>query len=162
MRQRGSAVETLQEHKELFAPVKQKEVNSFVKAQAVCRALDEKELREAFGSNRIMRARWVLTWKLTPPENLSTAREEEKSSPTTTTYTKEGDRKAKARIVLLGYEHPDLLRPEFRTASPVCSTLGRNLLYTLTCVYDWEMQGLDLAPAFLQTQPTAADQDLWT
>ena len=46
------------EHKELFARAKQKEVNSFVKAQAVRKALDEKELREAFGSNRIMRARW--------------------------------------------------------------------------------------------------------
>ena len=149
------------EHKELFARAKRKEVNSFVKAQAVRKALDEK-LREAFGSNRIMRARWVLTWKLTPPEDLASAREEAKSSPATTTYTKEGDKKAKARIVLLGYEHPDLLRPEFRTASPVCSTLGRNLLYTLTCVHGWEMQGLDLATAFLQTQPTAADQDLWT
>ena len=58
------------EHKELFARAKRKEVNSFVKAQAVRKALDEKELREAFGSNRIMRARWVLTWKLTPPEDL--------------------------------------------------------------------------------------------
>ena len=64
--------------------------------------------------------------------------------------------------MLLGYEHPDLLRPEFKTASPVQSGLGRNLLYTMACTHGWELEGLDLATAFLQTQPTEADQNLWT
>ena len=64
--------------------------------------------------------------------------------------------------MLLGYEHPDLLQPEFKTASPVQSSLGRNLLYMMACTHNWTLEGLYLAMAFLQTQPTEADQNLWT
>ena len=149
------------EHRELFSRAKSKEVSSFIKSEAVRKALDNKEVSEAFDSGRIMRARWVLTWKPTPPEDLQEAQAEAKSNAKST-YTKDGQRKAKARIVLLGYEHPDLLRPEFKTSSPVQSGLGRNLLYTMACTHGWELEGLDLATAFLQTQPTEADQDLWT
>ena len=149
------------ELRELFNRAKSKEVSSFIKAEAVRKALNDEEVRKAFGSGRIMRARWVLTWKLTPPEDIEEAKREaatNKKSP----YTKDGLRKAKARIVLLGYERPDLLRPEFKTASPVQSHLGRNLLYLMACVHNWPLEGLDLATAFLQTQPTEADQNLWT
>ena len=79
------------ELRELFNRAKSKEVSSFIKAEAV---------RRRVGSGRIMRARWVLTWKLTPPEDIEEAKREaaiNKKSP----YTKDGLRKAKARIVLL-------------------------------------------------------------
>ena len=52
--------------KEVFNRAKTKEVSSF-KAAAVRKALNSEEVREAFGQGRIMRARWVLTWKPTPP-----------------------------------------------------------------------------------------------
>ena len=32
----------------------------------------------------------------------------------------------------------------------------------MTCRRGWELEGLDLATAFLQTQPTDADAQLWT
>ena len=147
--------------KELFNRAKTKEVSSFIKAAAVHKALNSEEVREAFGQGRIMRARWVLTWKPTPPEDIKEAKEEAVAN-VKSTYTKDGLRKAKARVVLLGYEHPDLLRPEFKTASPAQSSLGRNLLYMMACTHNWALEGLDLATAFLQTQPTEADQNLWT
>ena len=89
--------------KELFNRAKTKEVSSFIKAAAVRKALHSEEVREAFGQGRIMRARWVLIWKPTPPEDIKEAKEEAVSN-VKSTYTKDGLRKAKARIVLLGYE----------------------------------------------------------
>ncbi|CAE7826829.1 GIP [Symbiodinium sp. CCMP2456] len=74
----------------------------------------------------------------------------------------DGMRKAKARIVLLGFQHPNLLDPSFKTASPVQSSLGRNLLYLMAAQHQWTLEGLDLATAFLQTLPTEADKELWT
>ena len=40
--------------------------------------------------------------------------------------------------------------------------VGRNLLYLLATHHQWQIHGLDLATAFLQTQPTEADQEIWT
>ena len=48
-----------------------------------------------------------------------------------TLYTKDGKRKAKARVVLLGFEHSSWLDPNFKTSSPAQSTLDRNLLYVM-------------------------------
>ena len=62
----GSEVQLtrLNEHdKQLFHRAKLKEVDSFLKNQAVRKALNDKELAEAYGANRIIKARWVLTWK---------------------------------------------------------------------------------------------------
>ena len=47
----------------LFQRAKMKEVNSFPKNGAVRKCLDDVEIREAYGSGRILKARWVLTWK---------------------------------------------------------------------------------------------------
>ena len=62
------------ELRELFNRAKSKEVSSFIKAEAVRKALSDEEVRKAFGSGPIMRARWVLTWKLTPPEDRPSAK----------------------------------------------------------------------------------------
>ena len=40
--------------------------------------------------------------------------------------------------------------------------MGRNLLYLMSVQHQWPLEGLDLATAFLQTQPTEADRNLWT
>ena len=66
--------------------------------------------RIALGSGRIIRARWVLTWKLIPPEDLADAVEDARDNPKTV-HTADGKRKAKARIALLGLEHPDAPQP---------------------------------------------------
>ena len=149
------------EHRALFNRAKGKEVSSFVKNEAVRRCLDDQEIKEALGSGRILRARWVLTWKLVPPEDQHAALEDSKKNPETL-HTRDGLRKAKARIVLLGFEHPELGSSGFKTSSPVQSMLARNALYQMVCQHDWTLEGLDLATAFLQTNPTDADAQLWT
>ena len=147
--------------KVLFDRAKVKEVDSFLKNEAVRKCLGDAEVKRAYDSKRIVRARWVLTWKLTPTEDMEEARQDQATNPNTV-YNRDCTKKAKARIVLLGFEHPNLLDPNFKTASPVQSTVGRNLLYALAAQHGWELEGLDLATAFLQTQATEADQELWT
>eukprot|EP00439_Symbiodinium_sp_Y106_P052071 s332_g6.t4 len=124
--------------RELFGRAKAKEVDSFIKNPS------------------------VLTWKLVPPEDRESAVQDALENPETTLHDKQGRRKAQARIVLLGFQHPSLLDPSFKTASPVQSMLGRNLLYLMAAQHGWELEGLDLATAFLQTMPTEADARLWT
>ena len=152
----------LNEHdKKLFHRAKMKEIDSFLKNQAVRKALNDEELRQAYGDNRIIKARWVLTWKNISPDEKDEALQDQRENPKTT-ISKGATHKAKARIVLLGYQHPSLLDRQFRTASPVQSMLGRNLIYLLATHHQWPIHGLDLATAFLQTQPTEADQNIWT
>ena len=124
--------------RELFHPANLKEVDSFIKNEAVRRRLSQEDVAEAYGSGRILKARWVLTWKRIPPDT----------------------KKAKARIVLLGYQHPSLLDRGFKTSAPVQSTLGRNLLYVLSATHKWELQGLDLATAFLHDTANRGGQSL--
>ena len=145
----------------LFERAKMKEVESFLKHEAVRKCLDLEEVKQAFDRNRIIRARWVLTWKPIPPEDRESAVQDAKSN-VKTTHTADGSKKAKARIVLLGFEHPSLLDSKFKTASPVQSTLGRNLLYTKAMHEQWDLEGLDISTAFLQTMPTEADREIWT
>ena len=146
---------------DLFKRAKHKEVDSFIKNEAVRRCLDSKEVAEAYNSNRILKARWVLTWKnISPDEKEEALLDRQQNS--NTTVNQQATKKAKARIVLLGYQHPSLLDRGFKTSAPVQSTLGRNLLYVLATTHQWELNGLDLATAFLQTQPTEADSRLWT
>ena len=151
-----SAVERL-----LFVRAKAKEVDSFIKNEAVRKCQNREEVRAAFDNKRVVSARWVLTWKSVPPEDQQAARDDAQNNPKTT-HTASGMKKAKARIVLLGFEHPSLLDSNYKTSSPVQSTLGRNLLYSMAAHKQWELEGLDLSTAFLQTQPTEADRDLWT
>ena len=146
---------------DLFKRAKNKEVDSFIKNEAVRRCLDSKEVAEAYNSNRILKARWVLTWKNIPPDEKEEALLDRQQN-SNTTVNQQATKKAKARIVLLGYQHPSLLDRGFKTSAPVQSTLGRNLLYVLATTHQWELNGLDLATAFLQTQPTEADSRLWT
>ena len=149
------------EHRALFTRAKTKEVNSFIQNQAVRKSMNDVETKSAPSSGRILRARWVLTWKLIPPEDRAAARQDGMTNPSTV-HTKEGDKKAKARIVLLGYEHPELGSTSYKTSSPVQSVIARNLLYQITCQHGWKLEGLDLATAFLQTKPTSADEEMWT
>ena len=149
------------EERPLFGRAKAKEVDSFLKNEALQRCLDDAEVARAYSTNRIVRARWVLTWKLVPPEDQREACQDALENPETL-HDRAGLRKAKARIVLLGFEHPSLLDPSFKASGPVPSTLGRNLLYLMAAHHEWDLEGLDLATAFLQTNPTEADAELWT
>ena len=144
--------------KELFNRAKTKEVNSFIKAAAVRKALNSEEVREAFGQGRIMRARWVLGNQLLP----RTSRGQGGSRLQRQVHLHQGWTSQGQSTYCVLLWRPDLLRPGFKTASPVQSSLGRNLLRMMACTHNWTLEGLDLATAFLQTQPTEADQNLWT
>ena len=146
--------------RELFVRAKMKEVGSFISNEAVRRCLDNEEVKKAYDTQRIVRARWVLTWKPVPPEDREQALED--AQRPNTLHTPDGQRKAKALIVLLGFQHPSLLDPSFKTSSPVQSSLGRNLMYLMSVQHQWPLEGLDLATAFLQTLPTEADAEIWT
>ena len=98
---------------------------------------------------------------LIPPEDRQEALQDAQSNEKTV-HTRDGAKKAKARIVLLGFEHPDVGSSDYKTASPVQSVLARNMLYQMACQHDWQLEGLDMATAFLQTQPSSADSQLWT
>ena len=120
------------EHQKLFTRAKAKEVSSFISNEAARRCLNDAEIKLAYDTGRILRARWVLTWKLVSPEDQASAEKDGKENPSTV-HTRHGLKKAKARIVLLGYEHPDLGEASYRTSSPVCSVLARNLMYQVVC-----------------------------
>ena len=149
------------QERQLFNRAKVKEVDSFIQNEAVQKCMNAKEVKDAYESGRIMTARWVLTWKSIPPEDRDEALKDAQTNPGTL-HDSKGQRKAKARIVLLGFQHPNLLDRAFKTSSPVQSTLGRNLLYLMATHHQWDLEGLDLATAFLQTMPTEADQGLYT
>eukprot|EP00439_Symbiodinium_sp_Y106_P059604 s171_g8.t1 len=103
-----------------------REISEVLRSQAIKAAaagLSEEQVRD-----RLIPMRWILTWKPvpdgTPPER-----------NTNEVASADGKHKAKARIVLIGYKHPDLARrnartgqPELLTASPTLSRLGRNML----------------------------------
>lgn len=146
---------------ELFRRAKQKEVHSFIQNQAVRRCLNSSEVKEAYSTGRILKARWVLTWKAVAPDE-KTAAEEDRDKNPDSVVNATATKKAKARIVLLGYQHPSLLDKGFKTSAPVQSSLGRNMLYLLAATHQWRLHGLDLATAFLQTMPTEADSKIWT
>ena len=62
-----------QAERDLFVRAKAKEVSSFLKNEGVRRCLSDDELKDACGSGRILRARWVLVWKPIPPDEQAEA-----------------------------------------------------------------------------------------
>ncbi|CAE7238730.1 unnamed protein product [Symbiodinium sp. CCMP2592] len=130
-------------HRTLFSRAKTKEVTSFIQQAAVRKCLDLAEEKEARDNGEEQEAR-----------------ADARDNPHTT-VDPHGMKKAKARIVLLGYQHPDLLREGFNSSAPVQSVLTRNLAYMLTVTNGWQLEGLDLSTAFLQTAPKE-DMPIWT
>ena len=151
-----------EEDKTLFRRAKASEVSSFIKTEAVRRCLSWEEQQRASNSDRVLRARWVLVWKDIPEESKPEARLELKQNPQTVVHPS-ASKKAKARIVLLGFEHPDLLQSTFRSSAPVQSQLMRNLSLYLVAQRGWQLEGLDMSTAFLQTGAFEMEQqELWT
>ena len=146
------------EDRKLFDHAKASEVSSFIKTAAVRRCLSVEEAKRAPQSDRVLRARWVLTWKQIPAESRAEALEEKTSKPDSAVHPS-GDYKAKARIVVLGFEHPDLVSSTFRSSAPVQSQLMRNLSLLLTAQKGWTLEGLDMSTAFLQTGTKEMEQE---
>jgi hypothetical protein len=102
-----------------FRKAKAKEWNSFVDNCVV-----EIATSRGIDPKRIIGSRWVLTWKITD------------KGP-----------QAKARLVLLGYQDPDL--GKYQRASPTLTRCGRNLIFQIAAQQGWHLFSLDAKNAFL-------------
>ncbi|CAK0867947.1 unnamed protein product, partial [Prorocentrum cordatum] len=113
-------------------------------------------------ADKLIKMRWLLTWKpLTPPEP------PDKSDPHPVS-TPDGKFKAKARIILLGFSHPDLVsRDKFGdrvlpTASPTISRKGKLALLQMAAFHGWTFELADAKSAFLQAGHTEEWRKLYT
>ena len=149
------------QHQELMKEAMAREVSEVLKSHSL-RALRE-QVPESVLKERIIPMRWILIWKpLSTPELPPTD-----GSPTV--LREDGLAKAKARIVLIGYKHPDLARrdertgrPHLRTASPTLSRLGRQLVLQAAALDQHLQESADAKSAFLQADEGIGAQPLYT
>ena len=116
------------EDQKLFAKAKEKELESWVSTETV-----RKILRNKVPEGQLLRSRWVLSWK--PLDDV-----EQKETGLR--------RKAKARLVILGYEDPHI--DSLPRDSP---TLGRDSrMLALQCIasHKWTARSFDIRTAFLR------------
>ena len=99
---------------------------SVVLASDAVRCLTQEEERD-FKPERLLRMRWVLTWK----------------------YTEGGDRKAKARLVISKYQHPDLTNVP--TAAPTLGKISHQLSLQACALHKLRVHFGHVSSAFLQT-----------
>lgn len=109
----------------LFDAAKDKEIKAWIDHGTV-----QKVTRGTLRSDQIMRCRWILTWKA--PEVGGT------------------ERRAKARLVVLGFEDPDI--SEVPRDAPTLSKDGRQLLLQLVASRRWDLLNFDISTAFLKGQ----------
>ena len=111
-----------------------KELSQVLAANAVRRLSQEEELN--LKPERLLRMRLVLTWK----------------------YTEGGDRKAKARLVILGCQHQELT--SVPTAAPTLGKMSRHLLLQACALHKLRVHFGDVSSAFLQTSASEECQEL--
>ena len=111
-----------------------KELSQVLAADAVSRLTQEEELNLKL--ERLLRMRWVLTWK----------------------YTESGDKKAKARLVILGYQHPELTNVP--TTAPTLGNMSCHMLLQACAVNKLRVHFGDISSAFLQTSASEEHQEL--
>ena len=95
-------------------------------------------LRQKLNPDQILRSRWVLTWKdVEADEN------------------KPAHRKAKARLVVLGYMDPKIT--SVARDSPTLTREGRNIILQCVAAYRWELTSFDIKTAFLRGKADEAN-----
>ena len=112
------------EKKEAFQAAKQAEVDQWIQAEAVKRAVGP------IPKGRTLQTRWVLTYK-------------ESGAP-------------KARIVLIGYQDPDL--ESLQSSAPTMSRRTRQVALQYSSVRQWRLLKADVKAAFLQGEATEKDR----
>ena len=116
------------EQKREFDKAKEKEVDQWLSTGTV-RAI----LRDRIPAANILRSRWILTWK---DVDEIEAQEIGKS------------KKAKARLVILGYEDPNLT--EIPRDSPTLQKESRSLILQYSASQQWWIRSFDIKTAFLR------------
>ena len=116
-----------------FHEAKKVELDSWVK-HSVYSLAD----RTGVPRDRIMTMRLVLTWKVIP----GTA-----------------DKKAKARLVVRGFQDPDLV--ELRAEAPTLARHSRHLLVQISASSQWALLNGDVQTAFLQGDRVEGNRDVY-
>ena len=117
---------------EEFRAAKSKEVQSWLDTGTVQRIL-----RNKLPLDSILRCRWILSWK--PLDGTQDAHVDPKNPKT---------RKAKARLVILGYEDPQI--DSIPRDSPTLGRDARALLLQLIASCKWDVMSFDVRTAFLR------------
>ena len=107
----------------LFRKAKEKEVNAWIDHGTVKRLA-----KGTLPENRIMRCRWILTWKDPLPGT--------------------DEKRAKARLVILGFEDPDI--STVPNDAPTLSKDGKQLLLQKIASQKWDLLNFDVSTAFLK------------
>ena len=128
------------EEKKQFSVAMTKELDNMLCEHAI-RAATRGEV-DGLSEKDIMGMRWVLIWKTT-------------HDPT----TKDSLRRAKGRLVILGYQHPRLLG--LKTASPTASRSGKHLYLSCCAIHKLSLESADASSAFLQTSANLEGEDLY-
>ena len=122
--------------RKLFEEAKSKEIDSWLSTDTVMKILRHQVPRE-----NIMRCRWILTWKeveadTTPGKG---GHGTQKSQPS---------HKAKARLVVLGFEDP--MVDQIPRDSPTMTKLSRVLILQHAASLGWDIHSFDIKTAFLR------------
>ena len=117
--------ELTHEERDQFAKAKKQEVHQWLNTETV-----QKIARHQIPESQILRSRWVLTWKPPDPCDASSVK------------------KAKARLVVLGYEDPQV--ESIPRGSPTVSRDSRMLALQLIAAKQWTVRSFDIKTAFLR------------
>ena len=117
-----------------FTKAKQKELESFF-TNNVWTFEDPKNAP----SERILTARFILTWKVQPDKST----------------------KAKARLVLRGFQDPDALSGALNTNSPTLTRLSRGMILSICEMLHFRHFTSDIGTAFLRGKPHGPERVLW-
>ena len=112
--------------RKLFDAAKQAELSCWLQTSAL-----RPVLRKGLNPEQILKSRWVLTWKPVP---------EEDGLP--------NNRKAKARLVVLGFQDPRLT--EVSRDAPTLTREGRNTILQMIASHHWTLTSFDIKTAFLR------------
>ena len=108
---------------QLFDEAKAKEIQCWIQTSAI-----KKILRHRLNPEQILKSRWILTWKNPEPG--------------------ETKRRAKARLVVLGYQDPKLT--DVARDAPTLSKEGRALVLQTIASARFELSSFDIKTAFLR------------
>ena len=114
-----------------FAAAKQKEIGAWLSHKTVKRVT-----KGTVPESSVMQCRWIYTWKTAEPSSPETA----------------DGKKAKARLVVLGFEDPDI--DTIPNDVPTLSKDGRQLILQKICSNRWHLHSFDISTAFLRGKGT--------
>ena len=120
-----------------FLRAMKSELGSYLEHEAV-----EIARKHGVPEERILGMRWVLTWKSVCDD-----------------HGTETNRKPKARLIIKGFQDPDLLK--LRRDSPTLSTQNRNMILALASSKRWHGFVGDIKTAFLNGNKTEADREIF-